>query len=320
MTVILADIGGTHARLALHTPAGPAHAEKLKAADYPTLEDALRAFAARHDVRGQGKVFIGTAAHPDAQGVWRFQNLNPWGIDPRSLKKAGWDAPVVVNDFVASSLGAVSAPEEALHAVRGGAIGRAQRCVVLGPGTGLGLGYVEKLDGRWHVQETLGGHMAGACVTDEQFMIAKVVRRLRGGTTTFIHEDVCSGVGLPTLYHAVCLYNGQTVALDTPAAIVAARESDPCARQALRLFHEFWGLFAHNALVTGHAFGGIYLDGGLAQHLMRENAFDAQTFLRYMTLDPAEVVREHIDSTPVYMIDDPFVALRGLGVMADDHA
>lgn len=320
MTTILADIGGTHARLALHDADGPQKAEKLKCADYPSLQDALNDYAARHNVNVGGRVLVGTAAHPDAQDVWRFQNLNDWAIDPRALRDSGWAMPVIVNDFVASALGAVSSPRENLHAIRGGSMVRATRYVVLGPGTGLGLGYVEKLGGRWHVQETLGGHMLGACVTDEQYMIAKVVRRLRGGEMMFIHEDVCSGVGLPVLYHAVCLYNGQDVAFDTPAAIVAARHDDPCAAQAMRLLHEFWGLFAHNALVTGHAFGGVYLDGGLTQHLVREKAFDADTFIKFMTLEPATVVREHIDATPVYAIDDPFVALKGLAVMADDHA
>lgn len=318
MTIILADIGGTHARLALFTEDGPLHAEKIKAADYPALQDALAAFCARHGLTPRGRVAIGTAAHPDAEGVWRFQNLNEWGIDPRALAAAGWDVVAVVNDFVASSLGAVTAPDENLLAIRGGALGDCPRYVVLGPGTGLGLGYVERLDGRWHVQETLGGHMFGACATDEQFMISKVVRRLRGGDMMFIHEDVCSGVGLPVLYKAVCLCHGQTAQWDKAADIVANRH-DHMAAESLRLFHEFLGLFAHNALVTGHAFGGVYLDGGLTQHLAAQGEFDRETFLKYMSLNAAVVVQEKIDATPVHIINDPFVALHGLGELVRYH-
>lgn len=319
MTVtILADIGGTHARLALYGADGPLHAEKYKAADYAGLEGALADFCAKHDLTPRGRVAIGTAAHPDAAGVWRFQNLNEWGIDPRALAAAGWDVLAVVNDFVASSLGAVTAPDEMLLAMRGGALGDCARYVVLGPGTGLGLGYVERLGGRWHVQETLGGHMFGACATDEQYMVSKVVRRLRGGDMMFIHEDVCSGVGLPRLYQAVCLCHGRKPQW-TDAAGVVAHRTDDMAAQALRLFHEFLGLFAHNALVTGNAFGGVYLDGGLTQNLVAQDAFDRESFLNFMTLDPAEVVRDKIDSTPVHIINDPFVALQGLCELVKTH-
>ena len=95
--------------------------------------------------------------------------------------------------------------------------------------------------------------------------------------------------------------------------------ADPMAAAALRLFHEFLGLFAHNALVTGHAFGGVYLDGGLTQHLAAQGAFDRETFLAYMTLQAAEVVQDKIDSTPVFIINDPFVALQGLSELVRMH-
>src|SRR5690606_18680721 len=124
-------------------------------------------------------------------------NLNPWGIDPKALKAQGWDTLAIVNDFVASSLGAVTASDERLVAVRGGSLGECSRFVVLGPGTGLGLGFVERLEGRWHVQETMGAHMYGAGAADEKNMVSKVVRRMRCGEMMFIHEDVCVGVGLP---------------------------------------------------------------------------------------------------------------------------
>lgn len=318
MTTILADIGGTHARLALDGPAGAGAPTKYRAADYACFEDALAAYCAAHDLPVGGRVAVGTAAHPDAAGVWRFQNLNEWGIDPQTLRAAGWEPVAIVNDFVASALGAVTAPDESLLAVRGGALQGAARYAVLGPGTGLGLGFVERIGDLWHVQETLGGHMFGACATDEQYRVSKVVRRLRGGDMMFIHEDVCSGVGLPVLYHALCLCHGQVPQFTDAAAIVAHR-TDALAAGALRLFHEFLGLFAHNALVTGHAFGGVYLDGGLTQHLVAQGAFDRETFLRFMTLDPAAVVRERIDATPVFVINDPFVALRGLSELVKNN-
>lgn len=317
-TTLLADIGGTHARIAQDTEKGVVDAEKMTAAAYPALQDALADYCARHGLQPQGRVAIGTAAHPDAAGVWRFQNRNEWGIDPASLRATGWDVPILVNDFVASSCGAVVLPPEKLLTLRAGAADNGTRFVVLGPGTGLGLGFVEAVHGRWHVQETLGGHMFGSCATDEQYEISKIVRHLRGGEQMFIHEDVCSGVGLPVLYRAVCVMNGGAPVYADSAALIAQR-ADPMAAAALRLFHEFLGLYTHNALVTGHAFGGVFIDGGLAQHLVAQGAFDTESFIKYMTLSPAAVVREKIDATPVRVIQDPFVALYGLATLAAYH-
>ncbi|MBU0800289.1 MAG: glucokinase, partial [Alphaproteobacteria bacterium] len=300
MTTLLADIGGTHARVALDTADGPVHPEKFRAADFAALQDVLAAYCAQYKLPSGGRVAIGTAAHPDENGVWWFQNLNEWGIDPTALRAAGWDVPVLVNDFVASSCGAVTIPATQLTTLRVGAADNGIRHVVLGPGTGLGLGFVEKIADRWHVQETLGGHMFGASATDEQFMVSKVVRRLRGGDMMFIHEDVCSGVGLPVLYRAVCLCNGQPVAYDSAADLLMNKD-DKMMAAALRLFHEFLGLYTHNALVTGHAFGGVYLDGGLTQHLVARGVFDFETFLKFMTMEPAVVVRQKIDATPIHI-------------------
>jgi glucokinase len=320
-TTILADIGGTHVRLAHNADDMFHNAEKFKVADYSDLLSVILAYCETHNLPKSGRVAIGTAAHPDENNVWWFQNLNEWGIDPRALIDAGWEVPVLVNDFVASSCGAVSGPRDKIITLFEGRniLEQGRNAVILGPGTGLGLGYVQdEQNGQWHVQETLGGHMLGSCITDEQIMISRIVCRLRGGSQMFIHEDVVSGVGLPVLYRAVCVLNGMTPVYTTPLDIIKNR-NEAMPAQTMRLFHEFFGLYAHNALITGNGFAGIYLDGGLMQNIYQMGAFDFETFYKFLVLKPHEVVEEKIRATPIYLIMDPFVSLHGLRTLVSYH-
>jgi glucokinase len=65
---LLADIGGTNARFALVRDGGLGPIEHVKVADYPTSADAIRAFLARHAIRGAHTAAIFGIAGPIARG------------------------------------------------------------------------------------------------------------------------------------------------------------------------------------------------------------------------------------------------------------
>jgi glucokinase len=172
--------------------------------------------------------------------------------------------------------------------------------------------------GRWRVQETFGGHMLAAALTDEQFQIIKHVRELRGNKGDVVPEDLASGRALPNLYQAVCLLNRQRPqALSADEILANAAKDMP--RQALRLFHEFLGLFAHNVAVTANAFDGIYLDGGVIQRIFAAGLFNRESFGKFFAPAMVPVVKAALESTPVWLVRDPFVALRGLALMVDNN-
>jgi glucokinase len=312
MTIIAADIGGTHARFALVENDALANPEKLLTGNFRSLETALADYGARHNIALPCTLLIACAATSGDQNVWRFLNRNSWVIDRRELERAGWSVPLIVNDFMASAHGALILPESGLIALKPGAEKQVFPRVILGPGTGLGMAYMVPLPaGGWHVQGTAGGHMLAAALTDEQREILALTREKRGGDTIAIPEDVVSGRGLPALYRAVCQRDGLSLKYETVDALLAHPEDEAVAG-TLRLFHEFLGLFAHNVVVTTHAFGGLYLDGGMLNALRGKNLFDFKTVEKFFLLDVAPSVRERLADTPVWLVNDPFVALRGL--------
>ncbi|MBI4031171.1 MAG: glucokinase [Proteobacteria bacterium] len=315
MATVLADIGGTHARFAILGKGKIENPEKLAVADFKSFPAALNHYCPR-----PGDLLIATAAQPDGQnGRWRFLNNGKWVIDPAQLKKAGWGARLIVNDFAASARGAVALRGKNLIAVRKGVAGKGDSRAVIGPGTGLGLAYAVPCGkGGWRVQETMGGHMAAAAVTEEQSGIMALMSRIYGDGRTLVYEDLASGRALPFLYRAVCEFRGCRPKLRSAEDLLAKAKDSSDAKETLRLFHEFLGLFAHNAVVTGHAFGGLYIDGGVTQKLYASGLFDFRRFAAFMELAVAPAVRKRLRQTPVYIVNNPFIALRGLAEMAKD--
>ncbi len=310
---ILTDIGGTHIRLAVMGPDGPAECARYPVTDFPDLVSALSAYSPGKT----GRLYIATAAWPHDDGNWRFARPGRWVIAPDALAAAGWDLAYIGNDFAASALGAVTQDQDALHTIRPAAEAQTlrERCAVLGAGTGLGLAYVQN----GTVHETYGGHMDIPQRTEEQHMIIRLVRRLKDNDRPVCAEDAISGPGLMLLYRAACLMHGTQAVCETPDGMFDT-PGDPAAAQALRLFHELLGLFAHNAVLYGHAFGSLYIDGGIAHKLAAAGLFDTSAFLAAFTGDPLPLVKDRLGTVPVYIVTDPYIALRGLARKAEHGA
>src|SRR5690606_29965745 len=106
-------------------------------------------------------------------------------------------------------------------------------------------------------------------------------------STCVVFENLASGPGLEKMQG---LYDEQT---------------------ALRLFHEFLGLFAATAVVAGNAYGGLYLTGGVLERLVEKDMFDVDHFLSFFHLNAVESVRQALLDTPVIYITEPYPALKG---------
>lgn len=278
---ILTDIGGTFVRFAKARNGQPSDIRKYKAVDFPDLQSALAKYCEETGIEARGALLIATAGYNDG-GVWKFVNQNTWEIDPKALAAAGWCVEKILNDFEAATWSLISLKEANQTVLKAGNSERESGSLcLLGPGTGLGLGYLHKAAVSPFVQKTHGGHMPIAARSDEQWQAIK-------RTDTSVFENIVSGPGLQKLRG---LYDEE---------------------KALRLFHEFLGLFAANAVITGHAYGGLYLTGGVLERLIEEGAFDLQIFEKWFCLQGAASVGEALDNTPITYITDPYPALKGL--------
>jgi len=182
-----------------------------------------------------------------------------------------------------------------------------ERACVLGSGTGLGLAYVTE-DG---VHETYGGHMLIPSLTDEQSTIIKLVSRIKDDERPVSAEDVISGPGLLILYKACAMIHGQLDAQITSDQLTE-RKGDEILMQAIRLFHEFLGLFSHQAVIYGHAYKTLYLDGGVIYKLVDHDLFDKGAFKKQFIGDPLPLIKDQLNAMSVNVVMEPYVTLYGL--------
>lgn len=314
---ILADIGGTHARFAIANEDVSDELfayHKYKAADFPSLEAALNQYCDEQNLEQGGRLMIATAAYPDGD-VWRFVNQNQWVIDAAQLKEYGWDLALTLNDFEAATWGLSAISKDDLTILQSGKKDArpSSRCL-LGPGTGLGLGY---LTADSHIQRTHGGHMMASAVSDEQHLVIKQVRELLPDNIV-VFENLASGLGFHLIYRALCAINDAPCTIESPQDLTGHLDVKE-VKDALRLFHEFLGLFAHTAVVTGHAYSGLYLTGGMIDHLSEQGFFDFESFRKYFILPGVESVQNDIANTPISIIDDPYLAMHGLLIAAEKN-
>jgi glucokinase len=315
--VLLADIGGTHIRFGLLEDGQIRATEKRPVAEFTSFVNALDFFRDHADLPGRGALAVATAAWPDESGAWVFAHEGRWPVIPSALAEKGWDLAYIGNDFSVSARGAVTLSPSRLKPLRDGE-GANSRAVVMGPGTGLGIAYVDK--GTGEVSETFGGHMICPVLTEEQAMIARLVTRLKTSSHSLIAEDIVSGPGLEKLYRAVSLLYGRALAAEEDPSTILRFHHEASFQTALRLFHEFLGQTVHQACLFGHAFGGVYLDGGLIHKLLEHNLFDHKSFSAALIQNPVPVVKKPLETMPVFAVRDPYVALKGLQSVLEKKA
>ncbi len=277
--IILCDIGGTYIRLAKATDGVPQAIKKYKVADFNSLSAAIKHYW--QDQTTQVELLIAAAGAPIGN-VWKITNNPAWDIDLEKIKEHGWDVLLILNDFEAATYSLPALDNNDLKILKPGLKNNEALCLI-GPGTGLGLGYFYPPN---KVQKTHGGHMPIASLSDAHGRVIKDMRSRHSQALVF--EHIVSGRGLKTLKE---LYGDQ---------------------KALRLFHEFLGIFAAQSVIHGHAYGGLYLTGGVITGLVEDNQFDYDCFASAFHFNVVDCVKDDLHNTPIYYITDPYPALKGL--------
>ena len=205
MTELVAiDVGGTHARFALASVADGAitlaEPVTLKTHDYPGLEAAWADFAKQ--VPGEvPRAAAIAAAGPVIDDKVKLTNSN-WLIEATSLRGLGIDQVTLINDFGAVAHAVAAAPPEELAHIAGPERPLPERGTisVVGPGTGLGVAYVLRWPGGYHVQATEGGHVGFAPQDEFEDRVLAALRAQHGRVVT---ERVNAGPGIAPIYRAL---------------------------------------------------------------------------------------------------------------------
>lgn len=283
---VVADIGGTHARVALmavmqgHGRAPEALAyRKYRCADFPGVVPLLRSFLSESAAIPVRDCVLACAGQVVGDEIVN-DNL-AWPVNVSEVARAlGLDAVKFVNDFEALAYAITPELQDDCTVLCAGKRDPAGPVLVVGPGTGLGAAVRFGNGAGQYVLSTEAGQMDYAPVSlRERAIIAALVPD--GGYVPV--EMLVSGPGLLMLYRGLCGLEQVAPVLDSPEAVTAMAQSgrDALAREATEIFCAALGSFVGNLAMTFMATGGVYLAGGFLdsmQDFLRRSEFE-QRFL-----------------------------------------
>ena len=290
--LLAADVGGTKVALALAAAAGARQeivAHRVYACqEFDGLQPIVADFLQQPPVAGHRKAIAAacfSVAGPVAANSATLTNLD-WKIAGNTLA-AELRLPEVrlMNDFAAAGLGITRLAPNELEALQAGSpVAQAPR-LIIGAGTGLGVGLLTWQDNGYAVHPSEAGHTDFAPVDELQDKLMLYLRRTYGRVS---YERVVSGPGLMRIFSFLQesgaglpsrqLRDADKARQDTAELIAefALAKLDPLAVRALDLFVVIYGAFAGNMALATLARGGVYIAGGIAPKIapkLKEGAF-----------------------------------------------
>jgi len=257
--LLLGDIGGTNARFAIARGGAVTGVERLKTADFATLEAALTHYLAGRAERPERAAIA--VASPLAGDYVKLTNA-PWNFSIGALReRLGLKDLRVYNDFAAVALSLPWLTEDERRHVGGPRMAPLAPIALVGPGTGLGVsGLVPDKAGEWLVLASEGGHVGFSPVDAREDAVLAALRRDLGRLSI---ERLVSGQGIENLYRMTSGGKARKAAEVT----ALAEAGDGAACEALSLFCGIFGGFAGDLVLTLGAWRGLYIGGGIPAKL-----------------------------------------------------
>ncbi|UGB37854.1 glucokinase [Frateuria soli] len=273
---LLADLGGTNVRFALADidAAQPLLADSVRryrVRDFATLADTIRRYFADTGLTAPRAIIAAAGRIADGETV-KITN-NPWAVAAHALQAdLGMESVRLVNDFAAQSMAVPLLQPEHLKAVGDLPLPRLDLCghqtfVVMGPGTGLGVGGLLRRDGHCSVLESEGGHAGFAAHSPEDI---EILHRLNQRFGRVSNERLICGNGLVNLYGALADIAGERAQDYTPEDITAhaGAGTDPLCVRTVETLAGIFGSVAGDLVLTLGGWDGVYLTGGLLPILL----------------------------------------------------
>ncbi len=321
--LLAADVGGTKTAIAL-AAAGTARpaivAQRVYASrEFEGLQPILADFLQQSSVAGhRGTIAAAclSVAGPVAANSTTLTNLG-WKISGDALAaQLGLPEVRLVNDFAAAGLGLVRlAPGDFETLQAGRPVAHAAR-LVIGAGTGLGVGLLTWQDEGYIVHPSEAGHADFAPLDELQDRLLAHLRRAFGRVS---YERIVSGPGLMRIFSFLQetgagipsrpLLDASGKRADTAEVIAefAVARLDPLAVRALDLFVTVYGAFAGNLALAVLAHGGVYIAGGIAPKIAVK--LKDGTFIRAFASKGR--FSELLGTIPVHVVMNPQVGLYG---------
>jgi glucokinase len=309
---LYADIGGTNGRFAIGRPGatGFERVDILPSEHYASMEDLARGWRAL--VPGLGISHASVAiAGPVFADRGSVTNRH-WNFRKSDLRDAlGAEKLLLINDFEALSYALPDLTDAAVMQIGGGTPVPGSPKLVIGPGTGLGVGLLvpDSLTG-WRAIPSEGGHVTLPAVGADEVALTEILSAMDqryGGRVDA--EDAISGSGLLAIYRAVAQRDGLAAVLDRPDAIsdAALAGTDIAAVRALDQFLAWLGVVAGDLALAVVPRGGVYIGGGICRQLA---AYLPNSQLR-ARFDAKGRMAQVVTSIPLFLVLDEAPGLIG---------
>jgi len=314
------DIGGTKTTLALYeggsSPGKPIREQIFINSQAANLTELITTFL--DDGKEKPAVACFGVAGPIQDGRVRMTNLD-WRINARELGRSlDIEHVFLVNDLVATAMGATLLPKNELATINAGRAVRGGNIAVLAPGTGLGEAFLLAGDNSYIPLASEGGHADFAPRNRQQL---ELLAFLMGREKHVSVEKVCSGLGIPNLYDFLTTSLKQPENLKrklikakdrTPILVNAAMEALRDGEMhhicvlTLRLFVDILTAEAANLALKVLATGGIFIGGGIPPRILPFFKTD-----QCMAVFVRGVYSEMLAEIPIHIILNPKTALLG---------
>lgn len=320
-TLLLAgDIGGTKTTLAIYNqenwPGPPLKIQTFSNRKSTDLRSLVAEFLDGESVAPSLACF--GAAGPIRQNKVQLTNLD-WDIDAQQIQQSfDFQQVHLINDLVATGLGAILLPNSELHPLNKGIPQQEGAIGVLAPGTGLGEAFILYQDKKYRPAPSEGGHATFAPRTPLQIELLQYMLNFHDHVSV---EHVCAGIAIPDLFIFMQQHyltpewlqqNIDQAADKTPVIIQAAMASpensqpSEIAIKTLELFTDILADEAANLALKTLSYGGLFLGGGIPPRIL-----PFLTPKRFMPVFCRGVFQEMLADIPIHIVLNSQAALLG---------
>jgi glucokinase len=335
VVVLAGDIGGTNTNLALIGKKGGTFTllmdRHYRTKEEPSLIEPLGRFleeAAREHAGMSPELCCVSGAGPVVDGRIVLTNA-PWAIEATAIESAYSIPTTLINDFTAVSYGVLlldpANPEQITRLPHGDAsLPSPQQGVrlVIGAGTGLGVGYIVKVRNKVEVLPSEGGHVTLPVYDDE----SRGFQRWLEGRYGFAPgaEAGVSGQGIGNIFasraarapaagdlHGIAANEIlEMPEAERPALVAASSGSDPLCAQTMDIFVKLFARVAADYTATFLPSGGVFLAGGIPAK-NEERFLEGGRFMAMYERSYAKHIRAILAKTPVMIVKDYSISLYG---------
>ncbi len=333
--LLTADVGGTNTTVALVDASGTGgyrikKRHRARSQEIDGLSEAIREGEAEWDLSLKDSVslLVVSAAGPVENNTGTLTNVS-WTVKGAELgRQLGFPA-VVINDFTAVCYGIPvflqDAPDK-VGVIPGStplqprvAKEHPEVMAVVGPGTGLGVGFLLRRGDDYLALPSEGGHMIFAPFDEETEALKRFLQPQSEAPLGW--EPFVSGRGIADLFAFVAgrRPNLSSKARDRimelpreerPAAVAAAAARDPVCKATIDLFLRLLGAFCSNIAVASLPRAGLFLSGGAA--IRNPEWFNSSgTFLKSFRTSYRHPLGRVLEEIPVALVRDYDISLYG---------